>query len=268
MRPVTAGERLYLLVRDEILDLTGEGAIRWKNVGILFESIGGTATFSEYIRGAAAVHATRRLLRFWQDERPHILSESQHVRRVSAFVRQEVFPAIGDEPSRRIARSVVEAEQACNRSIGSSCKMAVLKERQHHKCYLCGGDLDAKAAEGTDKFLTLEHVWPTSMGGDSIEANLLPACRPCQHHTQDTLSWEWPNLHNFVLPANPSERALEAIPRKVKYARHYLEALRIAARERLSLKQAFLRLGPITTPVSYVSTGLPLTFFDLKTTTA
>jgi hypothetical protein len=268
VKPVTAGERLYILVRDEILDLTGEGAVRWKNIGVLFEGLSGSRTFAAYIKGASAIHATRRLLRFWYDERQSVVNESQYVRRVSAFIRQEMFPSIGDEPARKIARAVIEAEQACNRVVNSSCRAAVLKERQRHTCYLCGSALDPKASEGAPDFLTLEHVWPTSMGGDSVEDNLLPACTRCQHHTQDSLSWEWPNIHNLVLPSNPSEQALDSVPRKVRYARHYLEALRIAAKERLSLKQAFLRLGPISTQLGYLATGLPLTFFDLQTTTA
>jgi hypothetical protein len=268
VKPVTAGERLYLLVRDEILDLTGEGAVRWKNIGVLFEDFNGSSAFLAYIKGATAIHSTRRLLRFWHDERPGILNESQYVGRVSTFVRQEMFTSIGDEPSRKIARAVVEAEQACDRSINSSCKAAVLKKRQRHTCYLCGGKLDPTALQGTPGFLTLEHLWPTSMGGDSVEGNLLPACVQCQQHTQDSLSWEWPNIHNLVLPSNPSKRALHSVPRNVRYARHYLEALRIAENEHLSLKQAFLRLGPIGTQLGYVATGLPLTFFDLQTTTA
>jgi hypothetical protein len=267
VRPVTAGERLYLLVRDEILDLMGEGVVRWKNIAVLFEDLTGSGTFSAYIKGAAAIHATRRLLRFWHDERPSVLNESQYVRRVSSFVRQEMFPSVGDEPARKIARAVIEAEQACNRSINSSCRAAVLKESRRQTCYLCGKALDPKALKGTVDFLTLEHVWPTSMGGDSVEDNLLPACTRCQHHTQDALSWEWPNIHNLVLPSNPSEQALNSVPRKVRYARHYLEALRISTREHLSLKQAFLRLGPASAQLGYVATGLPLTFFDLQTTT-
>ena len=266
MKPVTSGERLYLLIRDEVLDLTGEGAVRWKNIGVLFEDLSGNISFLAYIKGAAAIHATRRLLRFWHDERTGVLNESQYVRRVSAFVRQEMFPSIGEELSRKVARAVIEAENACDRSIKYSCRAAVLKERKRHACYLCDRTLDPKAQQNDDGFLTLEHVWPASMGGDSVEENLLPACKQCQHHTQDALSWEWPNIHNLVWPANLTEQTLDSIPRKVRYARHYLEALRLASKERLSLKQAFLRLGPIRTPISYVPTGLPLTFFDLRTT--
>jgi hypothetical protein len=265
VKSVTAGERLYFLLRDEVLDLTGDGAMRWTNIGSLLESVSGGPNFSAYIKGATAIHAMRRLLRFWEDERPEIPDESQHVRKVATFIRGEMFPSIGEEQSRKIARAVVMAERASKRPINSSSRAAVLKETRRHLCYLCGLQLDPRAAEGSPEVLALEHLWPTSMGGDSIEANLLPACSRCQHDTQDALSWEWLNIHNLVLPTSPSVRALESVSRRVRYARHYLEALTATEEEHLSLKEAFLRLGPIKADISYIKTGLPLTFFDLQT---
>ena len=265
MKAVTAGERLYFLIRDEVLDKIGDGAIRWHNLGPLFEDLSGGLHFQMYIKGAAAIHATRRALRFWEDERPMVPEESQHVRKVAGFIRRDLFPSIGEDSSRRMARAIVEAERASNRPISPSCRAAVLKEVKRHPCYLCGHQLDPKAPEGSRDFLTLEHLWPTSMGGDSIEDNLLPACHMCQHHSQDALSWEWPNIHNLVLPSSPSDRALESVSRRLRYARHYLEALTATDDQHVSLKQAFLRLGPIKLPISYVNTGLPLTFFDLQT---
>jgi hypothetical protein len=68
VKPTTAGERLYLLLRDEILDLTGNGMMRWRNMGDLLESVGGGPNFIAYVKGATAIHAMRRLLRFWEDE--------------------------------------------------------------------------------------------------------------------------------------------------------------------------------------------------------
>ena len=265
MKPVTAGERLYLHMRDEILDLCGKGSMRWANAGILFDTLSGGPDYLAYVKGAAAIHATRRLLRYWSDERESVSEESQHVRKVAIFVRTEMFPSIGDEVSRRIARAVIEAERASRQSISRSCRTEVLRERKQQFCYLCGHKLDAAAKEGSSNHLSLEHLWPMSLGGDSIEENLLPACDRCQIDTQDTVSWEWPNIHNLVLPSSPSTGAMNSVNRSVRYARHYLSALRSCEGENLSLKQAFIRIGPMNTPVSHSPTGLPVTFFDLLT---
>jgi hypothetical protein len=103
------------------------------------------------------------------------------------------------------------------------------------------------------------------MGGDSVEENLLPACKRCQNVTKDAMSWEWLNIHNIVLPASPSVDALDSVSQRVRYARHYFEALRSTETQHLSLKEAFLRLGAMKSPITHVRTGLPLTFFDLQT---
>ena len=265
MKPVTAGERLYLHVRDEILDLCGEGSMRWANAGALFDTLSGASDYLAYVKGAAAIHATRRLLRHWSDERASVAEESLHVRKVAIFVRTEVFPSVGEEVSRKIARAVIEAERASRQSVSRSCRTAVLRESKQHFCYLCGYRLDAAAAAGSSNHLSLEHLWPMALGGDSIEENLLPACDRCQIDTQDTVSWEWPNIHNLVLPPAPSADAMNSVDRGVRYARHYLLALRSCEGESLSLKQAFIRIGPMKNPISHSPTGLPVTFFDLRT---
>jgi hypothetical protein len=265
MKSVTAGERLFLLIRDEILDQIGSKDVRWSNLGTLFDDLGGGPWYLAYVRGASAIHAMRRLLRFWSEERKVVVNESTHVKAVFAFITNNVFSSLTLSAATKLARSVIAAERKSNGDIGPSTKVAVLQGRQRVHCYLCAKPLNVNATSDAADFLTLEHLWPASMGGDSIEENILPACRGCQHHTQDALSWEWLNVHNIVLPVEPSNSALDSVGRRTWSARHFLTALRLADAERLSLKEAFLQLGPIATPIGYVKTGSPVTFFDLKT---
>lgn len=51
-------------------------------------------------------------------------------------------------------------------------------------CHYCGRAVGAKA-------LTLDHVVPLVRGGRSIRANLVPACRDCNHKKRSLLAWEW-----------------------------------------------------------------------------
>ena len=51
-------------------------------------------------------------------------------------------------------------------------------------CHYCRRAVGAKA-------LTLDHVVPLVRGGRSIRANLVPACRDCNHKKQSLLVWEW-----------------------------------------------------------------------------
>lgn len=267
MKPKTQGERLFLLLRDELLEASGRRHIRWSNLSGLFDQVGGRPEYGDYLRGAAAIHVMRRLLRFWEVERLVTSQESQYVKKVASYVRDEVLSSLDDEDTARLARAVISAEKSCNQRITNSVRSRVVGGRKQIHCYLCPATLSPNAAQGQPGFLTLEHLWPQSVGGDSVEENLLPACERCQDTTKDTMSWEWFNIHNVVLPANPSDSAIASVTRKGHFARHFLEVMRMAKEKHLSLKEAFVAIGPIRQPVASISNGGPTTFFDLKTTT-
>lgn len=265
MKKTTAGEYLFYLIRDDVLDQTGKRNVSWSNIGTLLNDPTGISEYTQYIKGATAVHVTRRLLRFWSSERRFSSNESLHVSKVTAFVRREVFPGLSDSIVTKVSRSVVKAVNSSWRAITPQVRKNVIGENKSLSCYLCARPLDQKAKAESDSFLTLEHLWPTSIGGDSIEDNLIPACSTCQKITKDTAAWEWLNVQNHVFSTTPSEDELTALPRNVKYAKHYFEATKLADRDHLSLKQAFMKLGPIKSPLTYANTGLPLTFFDINT---
>jgi hypothetical protein len=264
MKCVTAGERLYFLIRDEVIHSIGERNARWPQAQAYFDALDGGSTFTAYIKGTVAVRATRQLLRYWKSKRDDVGDETQYVKTISKFVREEMFPSIDVDLCRRLARNVEDASQASDRAVKRSHRRAVLGTGKC-RCFLCGALLDVGVPKGSAEYPTLEHLWPASMGGDTIEENLLPACSECQRVTKDTLSWEWYNIHNLVLPAEPSQDALDAVDKRTRYARHYFEAMTSAETERLTLKQAFVRLGPMTSPPTYVRTDKPVTFFELKT---
>lgn len=266
MKPKTQGERLFLMLRDELLDASGHGHIRWSNMASLFNQVGGRPEFGDYIRGAASVHVMRRLLRYWESERLVTSQESQYVKKVASYIRDEVLSGLGEEDTFRLARAVIAAEKSSNQTIPPGVRSRLVTGRQRICCFLCPAVLSPTAAEGDPEFLTLEHIWPQSVGGDSIEANLLPACSRCQETTKDAMSWESFNIHNLVLPASASASAIASVSRKGHFARHFLQVMRVANQKHLSLKEAFIELGPMKQPIGSIFTGVPTTFFDLETT--
>lgn len=264
LRATTAGERLFLFIRDRVLDGTGHDQLRWSNVGTLWAAMGDDR-YSRYFRGAVTVQVHRRLLRHWVDARPGLPNESQHVTKIRKFIRHEVFPGLDAALETQMARLVVAAGAATHKDVPRSVRADVLGGRKQLTCYLCGNLLDRRAPVDSPAAPSMEHLWPRSLGGDSHEDNLLPACGVCQNLTQDTVSWEWLNAHNFVLPPKPSEDAVHSIGPKARGARHFMHAVDLAERYGLSLKEAFLRIGPIKRPVTWVQTDLPVTFFDIQT---
>lgn len=264
MKPITEGERLFILIRDEILGSIGNKNVSWSTIGILFNQSGENSQFSTYIRGAVSVHAVRTLLRYWSAEKANIVDVNRQAV-LRKFIKRDVYPGLNDHLTSMLARSVIAAESVSSKVISPSVRKEVIGQSQLHNCYLCNCVLNVSALCGQPDYLTLEHLWPSSIGGDSIEENLLPACVMCQNDTENTMSWEWLNIHNLVLPTSPSDDALKSVTRKQRTARHFHQAIAIRDENGISLKQAFLQIGSIKSPLSYTSTGSPITFFDLHT---
>lgn len=264
MKKITAGEKLFCLIRDEVLDSVGVGHLKWSNLALLFPHLGNDERFVKYIKGAIAIQLMRRLLRYWTETKILLGDESSYVRKISDFVKQDVFPGLTSDLVTKLSRAIIAAETASDRPISKDVRKRVIRSSTTVHCYLCNDRLDPTAGEEHAAHLTLEHVWPTSIGGDSVEANLLPACKECQKITKDTASWEWLNIHNFVFPASPSKKALHSVPRRVRFAKYYFDAVTLCDQRGLSLKEAFLQLGPMPSDLTHVNTGLPVTFFDLQ----
>ncbi|MCB0407336.1 MAG: HNH endonuclease [Bdellovibrionales bacterium] len=51
-------------------------------------------------------------------------------------------------------------------------------------CYYCGGEFSPQE-------LTMDHKVPLARGGFSTKANLVTACKECNHHKKYQLATEW-----------------------------------------------------------------------------
>lgn len=57
------------------------------------------------------------------------------------------------------------------------------------RCYMCGRELTQKG-DDVDR-ATVEHLWPLSLGGSSIEDNLIAACKKCNAGRKNSVTWAW-----------------------------------------------------------------------------
>lgn len=263
-RPETPGEELFLTIRDRALPSLPRLEGVWADLDETLNEIGGAQGFGLYVRGACAVTALRRLLCFWSERVQQTANENMHVKIVSKFVHSDLFPGLSESVVTTLSRQVLKARSASNRPISPSVRKLVLGHSKFFECYLCGARLAIDAPEENPAFMTLEHLWPASAGGDSVSENLLPACKYCQIAKDDSVSWEWLNAHNVVLSAAPTGDALKSVRRAVKIARHYLRVAQLCD-GRVSLREGFLKAGPMNEDLSAPSTTLPVTFFDLRT---
>ncbi|MFO0760065.1 MAG: hypothetical protein U0359_26515 [Byssovorax sp.] len=259
-RSVTAGEKLFVLIRDKIVSRE----LAMPKMQDVLQNVSGSPGFPAYIWGAITVHAVRRLMRYSNDEKSNV-SEDLYGKKIYRFVTGEMFPGLDRDLTGQITRAVMQAENASSRPIPPSVKKDVLQRGGALRCYLCSRPLDPAVKRDSPDFLTLEHLWPSSIGGDSIEENLLPACKKCQIDKADGLSWEWFNVHNLMLPSSPDEEALKAVPWSARIARHYHRVMQECESEGWSLKVGFERIGTVKHGTEHVrgQSGHPVTFFNI-----
>lgn len=259
----TSGEKLFRIIKNEVLSTIRVGHHSWNAFDSLMEVTVGDTNFVKYIKGATSIYILKKLLSYCKFKKEESGSNTVTPKVISSYIGESVFPGMDVDLRYRIARLVIDANLNSKKNIPKSIRAQY--NNKTSTCYLCGRTLNKpKADDLTDGYFTLEHLWPTSLGGDSIDENLLPACNPCQVVKIDYISWEWFNVQNSVLEVIPPDDQIKRVTYKEKVSRHYFEAIILAEENNLSLKDAFLRLGPVPKELRYVSTMEPITFFDLK----
>jgi hypothetical protein len=228
----------------------------------MLSTLGGSEHFPKFFRGTFAVLALRRLIRFWEGQRP-FPGSNLWVRRISSFIKEELFPELDRDTISKLARRVVPAANAAGQNINNSTRALILGARDNHRCYLCDQRVNRRSPQGDPLKLTLDHVWPCAAGGESVVDNLLVACERCQQHKGEVFSWEWHNIYNVVLSVTPTDHELGHQRWAFRFARYSLAAIELAEARDLTLKDAFLASGPLPPSVNAAGTGLPITFFDL-----
>jgi hypothetical protein len=258
----TSGESLFRHIRDDVLPAIPSTADAWTSLHGVFSAVGGSEHFPRFFRGALGILAVRRLISYWEQQRPFPANESTWTRTIAQFVKREVFPELDTDNIYKIARMVIPAAKAAGQNINNTTRDHFTSNRRHRRCYLCNLALDPGAPRGDPSRLTIEHVWPRSAGGESVEQNLLPCCEACQQLKGDLFGWEWHNIHNVVLRAEPSTEVLENLRWGIRFARYSYAAMELSDEHGTALKEAFIQNGPLGT-LEYAHTGLPITFFDL-----
>jgi hypothetical protein len=259
----TPGEQLFRLLPDEFIPQLSSNSNSWTNFAPLLSAFNPTADYSNFLRGLVAVHITKLFVLKAKHQVKISENEAADFSSISTFIRSNYLSGISTEEADRLARASLLAAQFSDKDIPNGLKRRL--KNSPALCYLCARDLKPDAPEDDQHFFTLEHVWPRSVGGESVEENLLPACTHCQKAKGDTFSWEGFSVQNFAMSPEPSSDAITSIPREVKIARHYLEALQRSDSEKCSLKEAFISIGTYAKPVRFAITGRPITFFDIQT---
>ena len=256
--PQTSGERLLLLlVRNSVElrvlaeTLNGLGPEAEHSALRLGRRFG---DLSSFFVGASVLHLLQRMIRLAQDareEHPFDRYEAlnltgKRIRDVLHFTPVNYREDFGD-----LVEEVLTSAEQLAKEPSKALKRQIVRTGPAH-CYSCGrvfGTIhkDAPAPDGLKA--TADHVWPVALGGDSIEANLLPACAACNSRKGNLAAWQMAWLQPVVFSHADHETALPALPVQIKMALHMRAAMNYATENGASLRDAFLTIGPRDAPI-------------------
>jgi len=271
---VTKGEQLYHFMCTKIKRIPEVKALT--EIGNYGRR---TTKLLEFVDGSIRFHAFARIIQFgrWTLDREDLELYEDKVSELRRLCLEML--EIGEhncDDLNALFNYVFDAARQIGKKINESEKRAVREDYKKRKldlnCYMCDGRLDISADQyrpgidftqitGTTEqiellkertravynpiFVEYDHVWPRSLGGDSTADNLLPICPYCNREKANIVSWEWALVQSAVWPPlRGNSNVLDNITKQIRIALHLLAAMRAADTFGLSLKSAFLHVGP------------------------
>lgn len=232
-KPVTNGEEMFLKIHSS----TG-GALRLESdLDPDFDTLISAEDFTDFVRLAATMEVFSRCVR---DARRYLeVNPSAGSIALIRELRAKValpMPLWQDKEFGELARLVglSAIRKQRDKDVEKSAIAAVAAV-----CYMCGVTLNRK--KGKADTYTIEHIWPISFGGDTVEENLLPACADCNSKRGSMLSWAAGPVISTFLHAN------EAVPHPLRLSLGLARMLHFAAsgRKPKTLKEAALSCQPL-----------------------
>ncbi len=129
------------------------------------------------------------------------------------------------------------------------------------RCYLCGTQL---TAHGHSK-RTIEHVWPLSLGGETVEHNLVLACEDCNSKRGHMMTWAHGPVHSTYYTRSSTNATNP--PADLRLSLGLARLLQVAAPTRtrdrpLTLKDAIQVVRPAIPNLAVVD-DQPYVYFEL-----
>lgn len=259
----TSGERLlFMLLRGHSDWRAVASALTAANVQMARRYDG----LANFFVGASVLHVQQRLIRQAQDVRErHPYDRSQQVMEMTGRAQDVVGlgPASYDGDYPALIDEVLTSAEQLDKTMGAGLKKAVKRAGPPH-CHSCGLQFGIVPPDGSSVLLaSADHVWPRALGGDSIEANLIPTCDVCNSRKGHIASWQMAWLQPAVFSDLDEVNSLKSFPRELKIGLHIRAAMAYAKANGTTLRDAFLTIGPREEPVR-IDPGQGYDFFNLR----
>lgn len=235
-RAGSAGERLCQHVHERLHD--DEKA--WRYLENVVRPVGDSKGLSAYYKFHAAVFLSCKLISAGKSA---CQGGEVNVPTLAAILDR--YPLGGLNSGNRLLRLLADAVANSDRAIspGISTEMRAFARAEHPFCYICGVRLDFSDANSRSYF-TMDHLWPSCYGGNSMPENLLPACRDCNTKKENFAAWVSTDVHSLFLGINPDHNHLEQMKFIHRYSLFNRAAFALAINRGRTIKEAFLELGP------------------------
>jgi hypothetical protein len=239
---VTAGEALYFRIRNWLFsEVPSNHMLAWLDkIEFYAEDL------QEFLEQSTSLWVTARLIaagRSMQEE-----NGNSYRNDLRPFLREYLVVSRDDLADfERLLAKAVDASLE-NVSSGINTFMRAWSEVHHPRCYICGINLDFTQRDKLAAF-TREHIWPSSLGGNSILENLLPACGKCNgKRKMNYATWAATSIQSIHVPKKPDDEDWMNLQLSHFYAMHQFSAQAYAISNSVSLKEALLRIGPWNYP--------------------
>lgn len=240
----THGERLYGFVRNWMsAPLPREGLEKWLEAGGMSEH------WIEYLEQMVTVALTGRIVAAGRSlKKLHKHDRGLYRREYRSYLNDYLLISKHDLDE-LIGFALPSAEVAeGDISDGLRKDRRAWAAERHRNCYLCNVEMDFVDKEA-DNYCTLEHLWPSSYGGDSIEENLLPACAICNRVRKSNFAtWAVTSVQSVLKGIKPALNDPKLLTGPTQFALHHWAGQRYAIRNNTNLRDAFRKLGPWVTP--------------------
>lgn len=155
---------------------------------------------------------------------------------------------------KHVGRIVVERHR--DKSLEASAT-----RQEPNRCYLC----DTQLTKAGKSMRTIDHVWPISLGGETVEPNLVLACQDCNSKRGNMMTWAHGPVHSTYYtrssrnPTNP--------PGELRLSLALARLLLAAAptrtrRSALTLKEAIQVIRPALPELAFEA-DRPYVYFEL-----
>jgi len=252
-KSVTAGERLFQRIWAVIGGLPAAAWFRSAEDSLDFSYRG--IQFGRTIEEIVTTNLNARLIeaaRYYRtDPQFQSASESEIVRYIKEWL--PTYWSIPLAEHGELAALAYLAADSATDSLETKLRRAILRKIDALgglKCYLCGRALNLEERfDESPYFPTLDHLWPRRWGGDTDEANLLPACPRCNHGKDHLKSWCWLPVFSAYSPLKATEAQIQTIFNEpVRLARYLSHVRSHAIKKRMTLRESALEIGPMKSP--------------------